>query len=392
MKRISGWCGWASLAVLTVLSASAPAWAAETFGYTSRKPQLWETERPVLETEPGTNLYWHDPLLGSWEACRAWPPATNGCPPLVYGKMEMMALFHDNKDAFSFASVGPSGPIALGTGDFRSEFSAGMRTLLGVTLGSWYRLEVSYFGSYGWDDSVAVRNVEANAEGGDGNLYSPLSNFGNPDGIIGYDYNDYVTTRFSSELNNGELNLRRRVLMRPGDYETSFLLGARYLQINEEFGYYSESATPGPAISTNGMGIDTGNELIGVQVGLLSQFLIQPRCWIDFEMKGGIFQNHATLNRTFTVTDGLGGSDVVAGSDDIDRTSFVGDLSLQFNYQFAPRWTFYAGYNALWITGLALGPNNFETNPDLLLNGPTLINHSGQMVYHGPNFGLVLSY
>ncbi len=392
MNRFSGFNGWASFAVLTVLSACTPAWAAETFGATSRKPQLWETERPALEQEPGTNLYWHDPLLGSWESCRAWGPATNGCPPVWYGKVEMLALFRDSKDEFNFATLGPGGPAALGTGDFRSEFSAGLRALVGVSLGSWYRVEFSYFGSHSWDDSVAVRNLDLNEEGGFGDLYSPFTDFGDPDGVVGLDYNDFASMRFSSRLNNGEVNLRRRILMRPGDYEASFLVGGRYMQIGEQFDYLTESTTPGPAVSSNFLAVDTDNQMIGVQVGLLSQFLIQPRCWIDFEMKGGIFQNRAKLDRSFTVNDGRGGVDAATGADDIDRTSFVGDLSLQCNYQFAPSWTFFAGYNALWVTGLALGANNFETDPNMLLTGPTLINHSGQMVYHGPNIGLVLSY
>ena len=87
MNRHSGRLVWGFL-VAVMLGSAAVAQAAETFGYASRKPQLWETERPVLENEPGTNLYWHDPHLASWEACRIWPPATNGCPPSWYGKAE----------------------------------------------------------------------------------------------------------------------------------------------------------------------------------------------------------------------------------------------------------------------------------------------------------------
>ena len=144
----------------------------------------------------------------------------------------------------------------------------------------------------------------------------------------GIDYNDFASIRFSSTLNNGELNLRRRVLMRPGSYEASFLVGGRYLQIGDEFGYPTQSSTGG--ISTNEMTVDTGNSLWGAQVGLLSQFLVQPKCWIDFEMKGGIFTNRASLTRTYIGPAAPAG---VVGTDEQDRTSFVGDLSLQFNYQ-----------------------------------------------------------
>ncbi len=71
-------------AVAFSFMAMPTAWADETFGYTSRKPQLWETPRPVLEDEAGTNLYWQDPYLGSWEMCRWWMPGVNGCPPRWY--------------------------------------------------------------------------------------------------------------------------------------------------------------------------------------------------------------------------------------------------------------------------------------------------------------------
>lgn len=390
MNRTNGLFGTAFFVLMAVLFASNPAKADETFGYTSRKPQRWETQGPVLEDEPGTNLYWHDPLLGSWEMCRGWPPATNGCPPILYGKADMLALFRDQKNEYPMATLGPLGGTAQSTGNFRSEFDAGMRALIGVTLGDWYRLETSYFGSYNWNDLVAIRNFDTNDQGGAGNLYSPFSNFGEMGGVVGLDYNDFSSLRFSSRLNNGEVNLRRRVLMRPGSYEASFLIGARYMDIREEFEYLAQSTTTGPGVTSNGVAINTSNRMIGAQIGLLSQFLMQPRCWVDFEMKGGIFQNDASMNRTYTVDAGAGG--VFAGADGVDRTAFVGDISLQFNYQFAPAWTFYAGYNALWITGVALAADNFESDVSIMTLGPTLINHRGEVVYHGPNFGVVLAY
>jgi hypothetical protein len=375
-----------------LLAGPAPSWAAETFGYTSRKPQIWETQPPVLEEDPGTNLYWHDPLLGSWEMCRAWPPATNGCPPSWYGKVDMLALFRDPKRDYTLATLGPGGGIALSTNNFRSEFDAGLRATVGKTLGDWYRVEGVYFGSYNWNDTVAVRNFDINDEGGAGNLFSPFSNFGSPEGFLDFDYNDFVSLRFSSRMNNGELNIRRRVLMRPGCYETSFLMGARYMDIREQFDYLSESTTLGPGVTSNAVAISTTNRLFGAQIGLLSQFLIQPRCWIDFEMKGAIFTNNANLSRVYTIDDGIGAIDTFSGTDGVNRTSFVGDLSLQCNYQVAPFCTVYGGYNALWVTGLALGPDNFENETGILTLGPTLIDHRGQLVYHGPNFGIVLAY
>jgi hypothetical protein len=393
MNRTSGRIGCAALTTLTcIVICCHAAEAAQTFGYTSIKPQLWETERPMLEQEPGTNLYWHDPFLGSKETCQYWPPATNGCMPSWYARTELLALYRDDKDRFDFATFGAQGPTAISTSSFDPEFRAGIRTTLGKTLGTWYRLEATYFGSYSWSDEAAVRNLDNNDQGGTGNLYSSLSNFGDPAGVPGLDYNNYVWSRFRSNLNNGELNLRRRILMRPGHYEASFLVGTRYLNIGEEFEFLTASSLPGPGVTTNNVLSETSNELIGVQIGFLSQFLVQPRLWIDFEMKGGIYHNDTSLVRDYTSIDGNGATSSFAGSDSRNRTSFVGDLSLQFNYQFARHWTFYGGYNVIWVTGLALGANNAALDADLLTLGPTLVDHGGDMVYHGPNLGLVFTY
>jgi hypothetical protein len=163
------------------------------------------------------------------------------------------------------------------------------------------------------------------------------------------------------------------------------------MEIGEQFGYLSESIVPGPGLSSNEVSIRTNNEMIGFQIGLLSQFLVQPKHWVDFEMKGGIFQNRVSLDRTYTFTDETGAATAYQGADELDRTSFVGELSLQWNYQFAPSWTLYLGYNAMWVTGLALGADNFENDVNVLTLGPTLMRHSGEMVYHGPNFGVVFS-
>jgi hypothetical protein len=365
---------------------------ADTFGYTSLKPQLWETERPALERDPGRNLFWHDPFLGHRETCRDWPPAANGCAPTWYSRSELLALWRDDSDSIPFATEGPAGPVVLASGDFETEADAGLRILIGRALGDWYRLEAAYFGSFAWDDTIAARNQDTNDQGEVGNLYSPFSQFGDPTGTIGLDYNELATLRIRSRLNNGELNLRRRILMRPGYYELSCLVGGRYIDLDEQFQYAAVTNLPGPLPRTNDILIDTQNKLIGLQVGATGQYLIQPRCWIDCEIKGGIYQNEVALDRTFTVTDTGGAFNQSSGSDQRNRTSFGGDISLQFNYQFASAWTFQAGYNAVWITGVALGAQNFTDDVNLLSVGPTYVDHTGQVLYHGPNIGLTFAW
>jgi hypothetical protein len=156
-------------------------------------------------------------------------------------------------------------------------------------------------------------------------------------------------------------------------------------------GYFTQSATPGPAVTSNDLTVAASNDMIGVQIGLLGQFLVQPRSWIDFEAKGGIFQNNAGQTSTLVVVDAAGASTSTTFSNDRDRTTFVGDLSLQYNYEFARSWTFYAGYNAVFVSGVALGANNFQTDVNILALGPARVNHDANIFYHGPNIGVVFA-
>ncbi|MCH2123165.1 MAG: hypothetical protein MK165_00115 [Pirellulaceae bacterium] len=257
--------------------------------------------RPHYEYEPGRNLYWHDPNCSWVDRCQSddLPVAQ---APAIYSEVALMPLFRDQQ--YATAATG------------ETEFDAGIRATVGAALGDWYKVEASYLGDYSWSDTVG-------------------------------------SDPFTHDFRSLELNLRRRVQLGRQRYcrgEVSFLLGARYLKIEET------------------LGTDfTSNEMIGGQIGLQAQFLMQPRAWIDFQLKGVIAQNGISLS---------------AGSEDV--TAFVGDLSLVYNYQFAPAWTFQAGYNAIWVTGLALASENS--------GGSAPFDHTGRSVYHGPSLSLVWAH
>ena len=357
-------------------------------------PRWYEVVEPPWEETPGTNTYWHDPRLG-WRneaACWWFGPADAGCPPLWFGHVDGLFYFRDENGGKLMATVGPSGTEVLKTSDFRSEFSGNVRATIGRSIGDWYRVEATYFGTMTWSDQRAVRNTDTNGGGGSGNLYSPFSNFGDPAAVVGLDYNDLASIEFTSELTNVELNVRRRMLAKPGYWEASGLVGARYVHLGESFGYLTTSTTPGPATSSNTYRIDARNRLVGVQLGFLMQFLVRPRAWINFEAKGAIMANRASVSYSLRRVDNVGTETNYAGSDRRDRTSFLGELSLEYNYHFAPRWTFRAGYSALWLTGVALGSGNFVSDINLLQLGPAQVDHSGSVVFHGPHIGLTLAY
>ena len=383
----------ACLLVAVLAGMVTPVWSQDDTWRTGY-PRWYDVVPPVAEEDPGVNTYWHDPDLG-WRndaACWFFGPADAGCPPQWFAHVDGLFLFRAPQGTTTFARLGPSGPDVLSTSAFDDEFSAAARATVGRSLGDWYRIEGTFFGTNTWSDSAFVRNLDANGGAGVGNLYSPFSNFGNPAAVVGLDYNDFASIEFSSRLTNFEVNVRRRLVAQPGVWESSFLVGARYIDLTESFGYRTTSTTPGPSVSSNDYRIGTKNQMIGVQLGFLTQFLVRPRMWINLELKGAMFANDASMDYTLNRVDAVGAATAFAGADQRNRTAFLGEIVLEYNYHFAPHWTFRAGYNAMWVTGVALAVDNFNSDINTLQLGPAQINHRGEVAYHGPHIGLTFAY
>ena len=162
------------------------------------------SQTPRLEEFGGWSLFWHDPCSTPtycWDGERYCHTAE---APRVYATVDFLPLFRDESgttvyQALAFREVeeirNSAGAVtdtiityrreaALTSGDLDGGFEPGMRALIGVSLSDWYRLECSYFGSYSWADSATVRY---DASDGTGNLLSPFSNFGDPEGVLSLD-------------------------------------------------------------------------------------------------------------------------------------------------------------------------------------------------------------
>ncbi len=379
------------------------------------------TPNPIHETGFGWNLYWHDPCLCENENCYPSTCAASQSPTW-YASAELLPLFRDESGDVVFQRDGTTGLNVITAGEFDSEFNAGGRFVLGRSLGDWYRLEGSYTGTYEWDDTIVVRNTDPITDvaqaGGFGNLYSPFGNFGlpldandNPVGVAGVDYNIFASTGFSSQMENVEINLRRRVrlltdlnLRRRSLYnqgepyvfqkraELSFLVGIRYMKIEERLAYLTRSTIPAGG-SVNSVDVGADNDMIGAQLGMLSQFLVLPRTWVDFEIKGVLFQNHIDVRSSYLNTNNAGAiNSQFTGADERNRTAYLGELSLVVNHQFTRTLTFRAGYTAMWVSQVALASQNLNPDINVIQLGPVLARHDGDLVYHGPSLGLVWAY
>ncbi len=330
-------------------------------------------------------------VLGSGDVRLSGEPVVTGAstPRRWYFRGDAVALKRDTSGGQPMAVLGIT-PV-LGTGDLKFDFQSGYRLLVGRTLGKHYRIDYSYMDLAEWNETASVRNTTVNALGGNGNLSSPFSNFGNP-AVAGFDYSNFVSLRYRSNFDDMELNLWHQLPMPCGPAEASWMIGARYMTLREQLDYHSVSDRPLAAGNVNDIATATNNRVLGLQIGGLFEYQATSRCWIDCEFKAALCDNKASLTTDYTNTDNNGTVTNYLNRVEQSGTTYLADLSVTLTYQFSPSLTSHIGYRAIWIDNLAMASNNFQSDAALLMSGPAVMDDTGNIAYHGPHVGLTLMW
>jgi hypothetical protein len=348
---------------------------------------------PECETPPNWNLYWFNcasAVPGPCDGCDWFQPTNT---PTWYAGTELVTFMRHADDDIVFARYGADaaaghvGRAAVTTDDFDTDFSGGVKAFLGRQFGEWYRIEATYLGNMSWEEASHLRNNTPNSQGGTGTLTTAFAGYGAGE-VLGLDYNDFVGVSLRSEMNTIELNIRRKVAMPTPHVETSFLFGVRFSEIEEQFGYRSVANVPAASGAVNDLAISTENDLFGAQLGMLAQFMDRSRIWVDCEIKGSVNRNHSSQSTLYTNTDNSNVTTAYASGRDESRTTFTGEVSLAANCNFTRTLTLRAGYNVLWVGGLALAGENVADSVTELQNGPGVLTNDGELFYHGPFVGL----
>jgi hypothetical protein len=196
---------------------------------------------------------------------------------------------------------------------------------------------------------------------------------------IGFTVTD-ANARYTSAIYTGELNVRRQWC----DGFT-LLAGFRMGQLNE---HYLGSGTDLQSPATiDALATSTYNHLYGFQLG--SDILVYDMggpLQINVLCKGGIYDNyaHQSYNRT-TVNGG-----VVTVLDDRsagrNQAAFLGEAGVVATYAVTKRLAFRTAAEAMWLTGVALAPEQISAvNPPL---NQFSINTSGSAFFYGGTMGL----
>lgn len=333
--------------------------------------------------------------------CGACPPPSNSCveafvahrPNGIYAIADFAPLTYDINHSVEIARRVPDPPAALdppttllSAGDFGGQFDAGSKLTLGYVYSPCLRIEGTYFGTYSFQTNSSARNLDPNVLlGTDGSINTILSNFLNTAGLAG---NNFVTLGEFSAFNSAEANIRYWLDIAPGPFDVSLTLGARHVSARESLILHTESSEN--AGTTNDLVVNTNNDMWGGQLGFQIAWLQSAHTWLEFDAKGVMLHNNAAQTSLYTQTVAAVPAGPFQPNDAAGaRTAWMGDLSAAYNIQFHPGLVLRLGYQAIFLSGVALAADNIQSDNNQLRLGPGQLDDAGEVVYHGPFVGLM---
>jgi hypothetical protein len=197
--------------------------------------------------------------------------------------------------------------------------------------------------------------------------------------------NSFIVTdasaRYISALYLGEINVRRECLFDG----LTLLAGFRMGELDER---YQAGGTAfffrNPVTFTS----STVNHLYGFQLGAdLKAFDNGGPLRVNGLCKAGVYAN--SINRTSQAVE-TGVSDRTISATR-DQAAFMGEVGIVVSYQFTERLAARFVYQAAWLEGVALAPEQIPNNIDFVAGTGTVDGHGG-LFYHGGGVGFELKF
>lgn len=254
--------------------------------------------------------------------------------------------------------IGATTDEALNSNDFNLGFRGGPRVSLIRHGNRCYDIELMYFQIDGWS---STRRLEPNGD---------VLEFSAPGGFAVRTTTDPMQFDYSSKLYNGELNLRWNPTCR-----ITLLAGFRWVELRENLNGALVPATVESFWNTNAK-----NDLYGFQIGTDAKLWEYGRFSIDGLVKAGIFNNHAEQTTSVNA-----GATIGSFTDSTNHAAFLGEVGLQCKYEVTCNLTLRAGYEAIWIDGLALAPGQIPVTN--VVAQDIGIDANGGVFYHGATAG-----
>lgn len=283
----------------------------------------------------------------------------------------------------------------LSTSDLNFNVDPGMQATLGWCLSEGRNLEIDYFGLFEGTAS-STRLVDE-----DGNMVLVSDGFG----LNVFDDLDRIQVNYTSSIHSVAVNLFNccgcsnacdccdscsscdscnpcggRVV---STRSLSWFGGFRYLNVRERMDILGRRFTiDGP--EDGSYNLQTSNNLFGAQLGARVRRTRGRFGW-DATGFAGIFANNSRQRQSLTEFPDFAVRPRVSSSS--TDAAFVGGANLSGHYLLTDVWALRAGYNVLWIEGVALAPDQLDF-AFAQADGGTRLDNNGGMFLHGVNVGL----
>ncbi len=293
------------------------------------------------------------------------------------------------------ATFSVAGTEAFNSNQLQQGFSAGPKVSLTYHDDSGYGVELSYFNFFGRTATKAIGPdspadwLVMRAPG----IFWQTQDF--PYQAMAW---SAATNLYNVEA-NGRLDLSNRVTM---------LAGFRWLQLNDNLqGALTPPDQTAPTWKTVCSGCNifqitpggtagnyppfwntsTTNNLYGVQIGVNGKILELGRFSLEGLMKFGLFDDHAGQSTGVSLQKVVYPSQATT-----NRVAFVSEAGLQLKYQLGKGLALKAGYEALWLDGVALAPGQIQKTYTLSTVRALGVNCGSSVLFQGATFGLEYSF
>jgi hypothetical protein len=290
-------------------------------------------------------------ILG--EACPRWT-AQADVLMLWQGNVPSRPLFFDTGTDLTVLDVN----------QMYAPVSVGPRVALLLHLDQTYAIEANYFQVQGFNGG---RSLPVDAPYGMSDL-------------AGYTFNDVDSAEAltSAGISSFELNWRRWNCR-----NITWLAGFRWVQWNETLGIQDEF-NDGTTTGVDTIGIQTGNDLYGAQVGM-DAMLLNLKQVVRFNgvAKAGVYGNQQAQATAAFGGDRMTPEIISVASNPV---AFFGEIGINGSVRLSDHWSWRAGYNFFWLSGVATAAKQLNTI-DTTGTTPSKIDTTGSVLLSGVNTG-----
>jgi hypothetical protein len=341
---------------------------AEQIAYPESVVQVTTADRTVVRASGGT-------LTDDCNEAGCTDTLEQGCEcPSIVGRVNWVYLWRNKPDSTDIFSS-PAGTVLLNA----SDFDFGPRSGIDATLTYYRNCDTGFDVRYLWVDDYNA-NVAFAVPTGTSLLNTTPNSYFIGGGAIPADF------RYLSKLQTVEVNLRKKL------QRFDLLLGFRYADFHESLeGAY----TSGALTETETWSADR-NSLYGVQAGG-EAVLWESACRtvrVDGFGKAGVYYND--IHTSFETRFFNDFNNPVVASAGNSQAAFLGELGINAAYQATEHLSLRAGYQVLWLSGVATAGRQVPATANFNGTGGRTIASSvdggSSIFYHGFNAGLEVAW